>query len=338
MEVPHKPMDEVKRLEALRALNVLDTSPEERFDRVTRLARRLFNVPMALVSLVDEDRQWFKSCQGLDASETSRDVSFCGHAILGEEVLVVPDAALDERFRDNPLVTGAPHIRFYAGCPLKVPNGSRVGTLCIIDREPRTLSEEDLASLRDLARMIEKELSAVQLATTDELTMISNRRGLEALSRHALGLCRRLGKPASLLFFDLDLFKQINDRFGHAEGDRALVAFAGLLRRTFRESDVLGRVGGDEFAVLLTDTGAEGLDKTLQRLQEAVDRHNQDERRGYDIIYSVGTVSFDAERHADFADLMHEADALMYARKVEARCRNRQYQEQAAHLGALAWG
>lgn len=315
MQIPPKPINEASRVDTLRALNILDTSPEERFDRLTRLAKRLFGVPIALVSLVDEDRQWFKSCQGLGVSETPRDISFCGHAILGEDIFLIPDAALDERFLDNPLVTDEPHIRFYAGCPLKVPNGSKLGTLCIIDREPRELGSEDLELLRDLARMAEQELAAIQLATMDELTMISNRRGFEVLSANALAMCRRLDKPASLLFFDLDLFKQINDRFGHAEGDRALTDFARLLKESFRESDVLGRLGGDEFAVLLTSTNMAEVDITLQRLQQMINAHNQEARRGYEIIYSVGAVEFDPARHNGVAELMAEADTLMYERK-----------------------
>ena len=331
MQIPANPANEATRIDTLRGLSILDTSPEERFDRLTRLAKRLFGVPIALVSLVDEDRQWFKSCQGLDASETSRDISFCGHAILRDHIFLIPDAALDERFHDNPLVTGEPYIRFYAGCPLNVPNGGNLGTLCIIDCEPRELSEDDLILLRDLARMAEQELAAVQLATIDELTMLSNRRGFEALSFHALGLCRRLEKPASLLFFDLDLFKQINDRFGHAEGDHALTNFAQLLKQTFRESDVLGRLGGDEFSVLLTNTNREELNTALQRLRQTVDQYNHEAQRGYDIAYSVGAVQFDAARHTDVAELMAEADALMYEQKKQRRIEAGTGQTPATH-------
>jgi diguanylate cyclase (GGDEF)-like protein len=319
MKAPEKPLDEATRLDTLRALNILDSSPEERFDRLTRLAKRLFGVPIALVSLVDEDRQWFKSCQGLAASETPRDISFCGHAILGEDIFLIPDAALDERFHDNPLVKGEPHIRFYAGCPLRVPNGSTLGTLCIIDREPRELTGDDLALLTDLARMAEQELAAVQLATMDELTMLSNRRGFEALARHALGLCKRLERPASMLFFDLNLFKDINDRYGHAEGDRALIQFAELMKETFRESDVLGRLGGDEFAVLLTNSPSEELDRILERFRRNVGEYNRKAQRGYDILYSVGAVQFDPARHMDVAQLMADSDALMYEQKKQGR-------------------
>jgi len=319
MQAPEKPQDEATRLDTLRALNILDTSPEERFDRLTRLAKRLFGVPIALVSLVDENRQWFKSCQGLNASETSRDISFCGHAILGDDIFLIPNAATDERFHDNPLVTNEPHIRFYAGCPLTVSNGSKLGTLCLIDRAPRDFDEDDLALLRDLARMAEQELAAVQLATMDELTMISNRRGFEALSQHALGLCKRLEKPASMLFFDLNLFKHINDQFGHAEGDRALTKFAQLLKETFRESDVLGRLGGDEFAILLTNASAETSDEILDRFRKQVERYNKESQRGYDILFSVGVVQYEPARHNDVSDLMAEADTLMYEQKKQTR-------------------
>ena len=182
MKAPEFPADERTRLETLRSLQILDTLPEERFDRLTRLARKLFDVPIALVSLIDADRQWFKSSAGLEAKETPREISFCGHAILTEDILAVTDTALDERFHDNPLVTGDPKIRFYAGCPLIVSNG-KLGTLCLIGQEPREFDENDRALLHDLARIVEQELSAVQLATRDELTGLLNRRGFEALSQ-----------------------------------------------------------------------------------------------------------------------------------------------------------
>lgn len=315
MLTPPKPANESTRIDTLRSLNILDTSPEERFDRLTRLAKRLFNVPIALVSLVDADRQWFKSCVGLTASETPRDVSFCGHAILGEDVFLVPDALSDARFHDNPLVTGDPRIRFYAGCPLTVPNGSRLGTLCVIDVEPRELGAEDLELLRDLGRMAEQEIAAVQLATMDELTMLSNRRGFEALAQHALNLCKRVHKPASLLFFDLNDFKQVNDSYGHAEGDRALTTFAELLRSALRDSDVIGRLGGDEFVALVTDANRDKTRGLIGRLEQMLDARNAELMRGYDIGFSVGQVEYEPGRHASIASLLADADAAMYAHK-----------------------
>jgi GAF domain-containing protein len=152
-------MDERRRLQVLCELGLLDTPPEERFDRIVRTAARLFRVPVALVSLVAEDRQWFKARLGVEATQTSRDVSFCGHAILTPEPLVVLDAEKDERFARNPLVIGAPYVRFYAGHPVRGPEGHKVGTLCLIDHVPRRFSEEDRRALADLAAWVELELN-----------------------------------------------------------------------------------------------------------------------------------------------------------------------------------
>lgn len=155
---PLIPANEIARLQALRDLNILDTPAEDRFDRLTRIAQHILQVPIALVSLIDADRQWFKSRQGLDAQETHRDISFCGHAILGSEVFVVADAAADPRFADNPLVLEAPSIRFYAGAPLTLSSGERVGTLCAIDRQPHQVTRAQLAALQDLAACVVDEL------------------------------------------------------------------------------------------------------------------------------------------------------------------------------------
>lgn len=152
------PHNEAQRLRALRELLILDTPPEERFDRIAAFAAREFDVPMALVSLVDRDRQWFKSNFGLEDRETPRDTSFCGHAISERDALVVPDALEDPRFRDNPMVVGKPHIRFYAGCVLRLPYGQVVGTLCVLDRRPRRFDRLDVAILGGLRDVVVEEL------------------------------------------------------------------------------------------------------------------------------------------------------------------------------------
>ncbi len=162
MQAPDIPQNEQARLAALQQLQILDTSAEERFDRLTRVTRAMFNVPIALVSLVDANRQWFKSRQGLDACETPRDISFCGHAILQRNIFHVADTRADARFADNPLVTEAPNIRMYTGAPLCTPQGMRVGTLCVIDDKPHPLSDVQLQSLRDLADCVERELAQVE--------------------------------------------------------------------------------------------------------------------------------------------------------------------------------
>jgi signal transduction histidine kinase/DNA-binding response OmpR family regulator/HPt (histidine-containing phosphotransfer) domain-containing protein len=168
MNPPPLALNEPQRIQALHDLNLLDTPAEERFDRITRIAARLLNVPIAYISLVDSDRQFLKSCFGIPLGETSRDIAFCAHAILENEALVVPDALLDERFVDNPLVTGEPFIRFYIGRPLTTPDGSRVGTLCVADRQPRLVTDEDLSLIKDLALLAERELIHTELEKSFE--------------------------------------------------------------------------------------------------------------------------------------------------------------------------
>jgi diguanylate cyclase (GGDEF)-like protein len=312
------PKDESARIATLHLLRILDTQPEERFDRLTRMARRLFGVPIATVTLIDTDRQWFKSKAGFCLSQTPRNVSFCGHAILGDGVMAVPDARQDDRFHDNPLVTGDLNIRFYAGCPLKVGDHN-VGTLCLIDDKPRTFDRDEQLLLQDLAQIAEQELSAVQLATTDHLTAISNRRGFELLAAHTLQMCRRLERPATLLLFDLNRFKEINDRFGHAAGDCALQVFAQGLLLVFRESDVIGRLGGDEFAVLLTGASPEAVAQTITRLDEWIRQQCSAAALPFHLGFSVGAAEFQPENAQAFEDLLARTDTAMYEHKQACR-------------------
>jgi len=158
MITPAKPSDENTRLQALRDLLILDTLPEERFDRIAKFAKFEFDVPIVLISLVDSDRQWFKSVVGFNGCSTSRDDSFCAHAILQDAIMVVEDATQDERFFDNPYVSAEPHIVFYAGAQLVLPGGAKIGTLCLIDHKPKTLDETDLLILSTLRQMVVAEL------------------------------------------------------------------------------------------------------------------------------------------------------------------------------------
>ena len=148
------PANEAERLRTLRSYKILDTKPEERFDELTRLAALICGVPISLISLIDADRQWFKSRFGLNVQETPRAQAFCTHAIMQPEMFVVPDASQDERFAQNPLVTGDPHIRFYAGAPLAARDGHLLGTLCVIDREPHTLTKTQMEALKIVARLV----------------------------------------------------------------------------------------------------------------------------------------------------------------------------------------
>lgn len=320
MRPPPIPENEAKRIEALRKLEILDTVAEERFDRYTRLVKRIFNVPIALVSLVDTNRQWFKSRQGLDAIQTSRDASFCGHAIIEEGMFIVPDTLEDERFRDNPLVTSDPHIRFYAGYPLAEPNGYRIGTLCIIDRKPRRFEAHELESLSDIGELVARELASFRLAHTDALTGISNRRGLELLARKVRAVCERASQPIAVMMIDMDGFKSINDEYGHAQGDKALIEFANLLISIFRESDVIARLSGDEFCVLLAGADEAQAKKALDRLCSEVERRNLNSHNSYRLAFSAGVSAYSADRHDCLMRLLDDADSRMYACKRNKSC------------------
>ncbi|MES2741737.1 MAG: GAF domain-containing protein [Pseudomonadota bacterium] len=164
MQVAPIPANEAERLAALRALLILDTPPEERFNKIVQFAIDEFEVPIALVSLVDSERQWFKAQIGLAVCETARDVSFCAHAILQSDIMLVPDTALDPRFADNPLVGGSPWVRFYAGAPLALTPGVAMGTLCILDTRPRQLDAIELALLATLRDLVVLELTQPELA------------------------------------------------------------------------------------------------------------------------------------------------------------------------------
>jgi serine phosphatase RsbU (regulator of sigma subunit) len=193
------PLDEQERVAALRALKILDTPPEERFDRVTRLAAKLFDVPIAYVAMIDATRQWFKSKQGLKACQTPRDISFCGHAVLIDEALIVPDALADPRFADNPMVTGEPFVRFYAGQSLKSPDGRRVGTLCVVDRKPRDFSAQDHSILRELADMIERELGLVDIIKLQNEFLNTKQKLIESRAALAREMTEASAYVASLI-------------------------------------------------------------------------------------------------------------------------------------------
>jgi diguanylate cyclase (GGDEF)-like protein len=306
--------DTAIRLDALRALSLFDANPDERFDRLTRLARRLFNVPVAKVTLVAPEMVYAISCTGEQKAPIPREHSFCSQAIKSDDILIIPDTLADGRFADNPFVAGDPRIRFYAGCPL-VMNGCRLGTLCLVDGVPKNMTQEDIMLMKDLAATVEHELTAMHMAIVDGLTGLVNRRGFETLAQNGLNVCKRMRRPASLLFFDLNGFKAINDTFGHAEGDLALRNFATALNQTFRSTDIIGRLGGDEFAVLLLDSTPSDTRAAIRRLRVIVTSQNERERRGYGLRFSVGCVDTDGMQAADIGRMLLDGDTKMYSDK-----------------------
>lgn len=317
MKSPDIPANEVQRLTSLRESGILDTGETARFDRLTRLARHLFNVPMAMVSLVDAESLVFKSCDGLCYATLPRQLSFCGHVILSDKPLIVPDAMQDPRFSDNPLVTGEPHIRFYAGYPLRLPDGAMVGAFCLLGHDARSFSSEEQALLHDLAAIVEDEFKAISEATTDSLTGLFNRRGFEHMANFAIASAERRAEPLTLGWLDLDKFKQINDRYGHAEGDCALREMARLLIKAFRDTDLLVRHGGDEFGILFSDTDESGAWIAMQHLTEEANAFNQTSGKPWKLTFSWGVSEVNHDDVRDVSGLLRAADKRMYAMKKQ---------------------
>ncbi|MDC8831124.1 sensor domain-containing diguanylate cyclase [Alteromonas gilva] len=246
--------DENERIKTLQSLNVLDTPPEERFDRITRLAAKVFQVPIALVSLIDSERQWFKSSQGLNACETGRDISFCGHAIEHDDIFVIENATEDFRFFDNPLVTGEPHIRFYAGCPLVHPNGQRLGTLCLIDQKPRTLTATLRKTLNDLAAVAQLELVEQQTNQLDSETGLQNKQGFIDIGKLILPACEELKLPVSIALLQIN---GLETNTPPAQYKSVLSNLIGAFNQEFRSSDLVGRYNHNTFCALVTNAGEE---------------------------------------------------------------------------------
>lgn len=244
------PDNEAERQAALDDHFILDTEPGEDFNRITRLASQMLGVPIALITLVDRQRQWFLSRVGLEPSETPREVAFCAHTICSDDVMVVSDATADGRFKDNPMVTGDPRIRFYAGVPLQTGSGFNLGTLCVISPQPRQLAGTEQQLLEDLAGMVMQYLESRRNSYLCPLTGLQNRRPFKEAGQRDFQRARQSGDALTLLLFGLDDFPGFCARFGPPQGDRLLQEMAARLRTQVEESDLLGRVTADEFAVL----------------------------------------------------------------------------------------
>ncbi|NVK56708.1 MAG: GAF domain-containing protein [Alteromonadaceae bacterium] len=266
MTAPQLP-DENERIKTLQNLNILDTPPEERFDRITKLASRIFQVPIALVSLIDTDRQWFKSSAGLSACETERDISFCGHAIEHDDIFIIENATEDHRFFDNPLVTGEPHIRFYAGCPLVHPNGHRLGTLCLIDQKPRTLSDTFRKTLYDLAAVAQLELIENQLTKVDDETGFHNQSGFLEIGNIILPVCDELNLPVSAAIIEIDGLEALQ----HLSPYTAVLSIiADTFNLEYRSSDLVCRYDQNTFCSLVTNACRETTFATANKVRNLI--------------------------------------------------------------------
>lgn len=315
------PSNEAERLMALAAHNILDTPPEPGFDRLVRLAQRLFDVPVALLSLVDRDRQWFKARAGLDQEQVPRSISFCSYVVAQDAPMVVSDAAADPRFRANPMVSGTSGLRFYAGAPLRSRNGFVLGTLCIFDRVPRPggLRDEQLQMLEDLADLAGDELELRRLSVQptrqvlyDNLTGLPNRLLFEDRLQHQLFLAQREGRVVVVFLLDIEDFRGVNEREGWASGDCLLGGTARRLEHAFRAADTIARWGGDEFAALVTLDDASALPNLIRRLGKSL---AQPSAIASPVACSVGVALY-PDHGDDTATLLESAgQALQRARQ-----------------------
>ncbi|MGH8434410.1 MAG: sensor domain-containing diguanylate cyclase [Pseudomonas sp.] len=334
---PELPGNEVFRQQVLDNQELVDTPADPYLDVLVRVVRELFEVETVLVSLVDRDRQWFKARLGLDVAETPRTVSFCGHAILGNGPFIVADAQADSRFSDNPVVTGPPFLRFYAGQPLFSQDAQALGTLCLIHSKPKHLSGKKVRLLIDMATLVEGYLKlrhvnqqTAQLraalsreerkAMLDPLTQLWNRAGLNHFLPREQKLAQERGLLLGLLFCDLDHFKQVNDTHGHAAGDRTLWESARRIAAAVRPLDVVTRSGGEEFVVLTPVHDRQELLQIAERIRSAIAA----------TPIAVGDVELDlsisigcalAKTDEDLSDTLERADQALYKAKGNGRNR-----------------
>jgi diguanylate cyclase (GGDEF)-like protein len=329
--------NEQQRLAALTRYDILDTPPEEPYDRITRLVRNIFSVKMSAVTMIDAHRQWFKSRQGLDDCEIPRGYTLCNNTIAHQKPLVVPDTLLDGRFVSNPFVAGAPFIRFYAGVPLCSPEGHAVGTLCALDDKPHGFDTTQLAIIADLAGVVMEEMEMRTLVMRDALTGALSRRALRDEFASAITLAGRHRHELSCIMFDLDHFKSINDTHGHGVGDVVLKTAVEACHAELRATDIIGRIGGEEFVIVLPHTGLHAALSVAEKLRAAIAHMHVDGRSGpVSVSASFGIATLDSN-DTDVDRMLQQADTALYAAKSAGRnaCRVWTQEEPVVNQGVL---
>jgi len=328
---------EAQRLHALHQYNILDTPAEDFFDDIVLLASLACRTPIALITLIDSSRQWFKAKIGMQAIQTAREISVCQYALAHpDDVLVIPDVTLDTRFENNPLVHNTPYMRFYAGVPLVTADRQVIGTLCVIDARARALSHAKQQILKVLARRVvaaldtRSEVASLHiLSTTDPLTSLYNRRAFNTIFAEQFVSAKSAVKPLSLILCDIDHFKRYNDTLGHPAGDRLLQSVSAALRRGARGSDFIARLGGDEFGVILPDTSCDVAKQLADRLRKAVQAQFEGEPA---VTLSVGVADIQPGMK-NRSTLFSKADRALYEAKRQGRNRVAIECDESAHGG-----
>lgn len=325
-----------------RFLDVLENLDGSSFEQVTEIASIICDAPVSLISLVGREGQQVKSARGLDETERAADLSICQDAFLQPGFFSVADTVQDPRFGKTPILGRAPHLRFYAGVQLKTEHGQQLGTLCVLDREPRDLDERQRFALQTLANQVVKglemkldhhrqaevirKLKASQhelsrQVATDPLTNLLNRRGFEHRLSQELALIKRGAPSSAMLLIDIDHFKRVNDRLGHRAGDEVLVRFSALCRQIFRESDVICRWGGEEFLIMLPGATVDDAQHAAERLNDRLATMSMADSTSAPlfITVSIGINTLTASSSTDA--LLHRVDDLLYQAKEQGRNR-----------------
>lgn len=325
------------KLASLHALDPFYTPLEERFERITRLARRALDVPIAAITIVQGDRQWFKSVAGLQVAELPMSRSLCGEVMREGRQIVVPDTRDDPYLMNNPLVCGKPGIRFYAGFPLRDSERRTVGTFCAMALQPRQPDPAFQRTLADLGAMAQSELFSIEISNAqsalvaklgqarrqamfDPLTRLWNRRGATELLQGALREARRQDRTVGICLADVDNFKQVNDRYGHQAGDQVLRRVAALIVASVRPEDIVCRYGGEEFLVIVNDIDEKGCAALAERICQGLREVPIGIRGGtVTATISVGVALQSAGDNISAERLIHRADEALYRSKRAGR-------------------
>jgi diguanylate cyclase (GGDEF)-like protein len=317
------------------------TPLEERFERITRIARRALLAPVAAISLLNENKQWFKSAAGWGISELPRDEAICKLTVEANQIVMIGDTLADPRVAKLPVVAAAPRFRAYAGHPLVDEHGACIGTFCVFDLKPREFAPVDRQTLTDLAALAQRELLSDQLtnanaaltsklgmarreALMDPLTHLWNRRGASVLLKAAFASADQRGAPLALALLDLDNFKRINDTRGHQAGDEVLRRVASRLLSTVRGDDAICRLGGDEFLVLMADTDAAIASRVAERIRRAITEAPIPTRDGpVSVSLSVGCTVRQPRDTTAVDALLERADQALMESKAGGRNRVR---------------
>ena len=313
------PADEEQRLRELERSGLLNSPSDQHFERILELARCLFDVPVAVITLAESQRQRFFAKQGTTVQDMPRETALCSHVIAGSEVMVVPDARADARFCNNPLVLEGPQIRFYAGAPLVSGEGHNIGTLCVFSPTPGQASPEQIRQLQLLAELVMREVELRQQAQRCPITGCTNRSSFFAVAHQEFAHALERRQPLALLCFDIDNLRQVNSRWGHSAGDQVLRDCARIAASLLGANDYLGRLGDGEFGVLMVNSEPERAMAVAEAIRQAVSTmagiHSHSDYQ----LHISGGLTAQSPLDGDFAQMFARADAALQLAKSNGR-------------------